>query len=87
MSAEHWDLDQDNTLGGNNPSPNKVSSQKAIKEFVQNSGGVPTNVKINGTSITSNNVADIKTNGVYNESTNKIATMADTSTITFREWS
>lgn len=40
-------------------------------------GGDATNVKINGTSITSNNVADIKTQGTYNASTNKIATMND----------
>ena len=51
------------------------------------SGGTPTDVQINGTSITSNNVANIVTNTAYNASSNKIATMADTSTITFREWS
>ena len=39
MSAEHWDLDQDNTLGGNSPSPNKVSSQKALKEYIDSHGG------------------------------------------------
>lgn len=36
-----------------------------------------TDVKINNTSITSNGVADIKTNGTYNASSNKIATMSD----------
>ena len=51
------------------------------------SGGTATDVQINGTSITSNNVANIVTNTAYNASSNKIATMADTSTITFREWS
>lgn len=40
-------------------------------------GGTATTVKINGTSITSSGVADIKTNGTYNASTNKIATMSD----------
>ena len=50
-------------------------------------GGTATTVQINGTSITSNNVANIITNSAYNASSNKIATMADTSTITFREWS
>lgn len=39
MSAEHWDLDQDNTLGGNSPSPNKVSSQKALKEYIDSQSG------------------------------------------------
>lgn len=41
------------------------------------SGGQATDVKINGTSITSSNVADIKTNGTYNATSNKIATMSD----------
>ena len=41
------------------------------------SSGQATTVKINGTSITSNNEADIKTSGTYNASTNKIATMSD----------
>ena len=40
-------------------------------------GGTPTDVQINGTSITSSNVANIITNGTYNASTNKIATMGD----------
>ena len=41
------------------------------------SGGASTDVQINGTSITSNNVADIITESSYNASTNKIATMSD----------
>ena len=41
------------------------------------SGGTPTDVQINGTSITSNNVANIVTNTAYNSSSNKIATMSD----------
>lgn len=41
------------------------------------SGGTPTDVQVNGTSITSNNVANLITNGTYNSSTNKIATMSD----------
>ena len=41
------------------------------------SSGTATDVQINGTSITSNNVANIQTNGTYNSSTNKIATMSD----------
>ena len=45
-------------------------------------GGTPTDVKINGTSITSNNEADIITQGVYNSTTNKIATVSDLPTKT-----
>lgn len=40
-------------------------------------GGTSTDVQINGTSITSNDVANIITEGSYNASTNKIATMSD----------
>ncbi|MBQ6628522.1 MAG: tail fiber protein [Methanosphaera sp.] len=45
------------------------------------SGGTATDVRINGTSITSNDVADIQTQGTYNSSTNKIATMSDIPTV------
>lgn len=41
------------------------------------SGGSATDVQINGTSIVSNNVADIKTQSIYNGNTNKLATMHD----------
>lgn len=44
-------------------------------------GGTATDVKINGTSITSNDEADIQTQGTYNASTNKIATMSDLPTV------
>ena len=40
-------------------------------------GGSSTDVQINGTSITSNGVANIVTNTAYNASSNKIATMSD----------
>lgn len=40
-------------------------------------GGTSTDVQINGTSITSSNVANIVTNSTYNASSNKIATMSD----------
>ena len=40
-------------------------------------GGTATDVQINGTSIVSSNVANIITEGVYNATTNKIATMSD----------
>lgn len=41
------------------------------------SSGTPTDVQINGTSITSSNVANILTKTAYNSSTNKIATESD----------
>ena len=40
-------------------------------------GGTATDVQINGTSIVSNNTANILTNTAYNSSSNKIATMSD----------
>jgi hypothetical protein len=46
-------------------------------------GGTATDVKINGTSITSSGVANIVTNTAYNASTNKIATMNDLPVLTF----
>ena len=47
------------------------------------SSGSSTDVRINGTSITSSGVANIVTNGTYNSSTNKIATMNDLPVLTF----
>ena len=44
---------------------------------ISGGGSLPTDVRINGTSITSNDIADIKTNGTYNATSNKIATMSD----------
>ena len=41
-------------------------------------GGTSTDVQINGTSIVSNNTANIITESAYNSSSNKIATMSDT---------
>ena len=41
------------------------------------SGSTATDVQINGTSITSNNVANILTKSAYNASTNKIVTESD----------
>lgn len=44
------------------------------------SGGSATDVQVNGTSITASNIANIVTEGVYDSSTNKIATMDDVPT-------
>lgn len=78
-NSKNYDLDIDTTLGGNNASDYVIPSQKAIKSYVDNhsGGGSSTDVQINGTSITSQGVADILTNSAYNASTNKIATMSD----------
>lgn len=45
------------------------------------SSGTATDVQINGTSIVSSNTANIRTNGTYNASTNKLATMSDLPTV------
>lgn len=82
--TQKFDLDTDTTLGGSNASDYIAPSQKAIKTYVDNhsgSGGTATDVQINGTSITSNDVANIITNSAYNASSNKIATMSDLPTI------
>lgn len=63
------------------PAPNTVyeTVNKLIDAVEQGGGGggTATDVQINGTSITSSNVANIVTNSAYNSSTNKIATMSD----------
>ena len=78
-----YDLDTDTLLGGNSASDYVKPSQKAIKTYVDNhsGGGTATDVQINGTSITSSNVANIITNSAYNSSSNKIATMSDVPTV------
>lgn len=83
VTTPNYDLDIDTTLGGNNASDYVIPSQKAIKSYVDNhsGGGTATDVQINGTSITSNNVANIKTNSTYNATSNKIATMSDVPTV------
>lgn len=60
-------------------SPITENKDIANKKYVDDSiPSVPvTDVKINGTSIVSDDVANIVTNSAYNASTNKIATMSD----------
>ena len=54
------------------------TDSKALVNKEDLSTGGSTNVKVDGTSITSNNEADLKTkNGNYNASTNKLATESD----------
>ena len=52
---------------------------------ISGGGGTATDVQINGTSIVSNDVANIITETAYNASTNKIATMSDVPNITGKE--
>lgn len=84
-NSKNYDLDIDTTLGGSNASDYVIPSQKAIKAYVDNNsgggGGSSTDVQINGTSITSQGVANIITNSAYNASSNKIATMNDLPTV------
>lgn len=52
---------------------------------IEGGSGTPTDVKINGSSITSSGTANIVTEGVYNPSTNKLATMSDMPDITGKQ--
>ena len=63
------------------PASGKTITEK-INEVIDNlGGGSSTDVQVNGTSITSNGVANIVTNTAYNSSSNKIATMSDLPTV------
>lgn len=58
------------------------TTTKTMTEILAGGGGTPTDVKVDGTSITSNNEADLQTiNGDYNASTNKLATASDLPTV------
>ena len=48
-------------------------------------GGTATDVQVNGTSITSGGVANLRTNSTYNSSSNKIATMSDVPSFSFTD--
>lgn len=52
---------------------------------IEGGSGTPTDVQINGSSITSSGTANIVTEGVYDASTNKIATMSDMPDITGKQ--
>lgn len=69
---------QDTLVSGTNiKTINNTSLLGSGNIDIQGGGGTATDVQINGTSITSNNVANIVTNSAYNASSNKIATMSD----------
>ena len=53
-----------------------------VYDLPSGGGGTPTTVKVDGTSITSNDEADILTmNSNYNASSNKLATASDLPTV------
>lgn len=52
---------------------------------IEGGSGTPTDVQINGSSITSSGTANIVTEGVYNPSTNKLATMSAMPDITGKQ--
>lgn len=68
---------QDTLVSGTNIKTINNTSILGSGDISIGGGGTATDVKINGTSITSNNEADIQTEGTYNATTNKIATMSD----------
>lgn len=71
-----WNNKQDALVSGTNI---KTINNESIlgSGNISISGGTATDVQINGTSITSGGVADIITEGTYNATSNKIATMGD----------
>lgn len=67
---------QDTLISGTNIKTINNTSLLGSGNITIGGGGIATDVQINGTSITSSNTADIKVDGTYNASTNKIATMS-----------
>lgn len=72
-----WNSKQEALVSGTNIKTINNESILGSGNITIQGGGDTTDVKINGTSITSSGVADIKTYGTYNASSNKIATMND----------
>ena len=57
----------DDTLGGNSPSDAVVSSQKAVKKYIDDHSGGGGSVDIDGKSITKNSSDELQTVGVINQ--------------------
>ena len=76
-----WNGKQDELVSGTNIKTINNQSLLGSGNITISTGGTATDVQINGTSITSNNVADIITETAYNATTNKIATKADIPTV------
>lgn len=73
-------ISTDNTLGGNSPSDEVVSSQKALKNYIDAHSGGGGSVTVDGKSITRNSSLEIQTIGVIdsNNTTNAIKTWTGT---------
>ena len=72
---------QDTLVSGTNIKTINNTSLLGSGNITIGGGGTATDVQINGTSITSSNTANIRTNSAYNASSNKIATMSDVPTV------
>ena len=76
-----WSGKQDALVSGTNiKTINNQSLLGSGNITIQGGGGSSTDVQVNGTSITSNGVANLITETAYNASTNKLATISDIST-------
>lgn len=75
-----WNGKQDELVSGTNIKTINNQSLLGSGNISVGGGGTATDVQINGTSIVSSDVANIQTQGTYNASTNKIATMSDVPT-------
>jgi hypothetical protein len=76
-----WNGKQDALVSGTNIKTINNQTILGSGNISVGGGGTATDVKINGTSITVSNEADIQTEGTYNSTTNKIATMSDLPTV------
>ena len=80
-----WSGKQDALVSGTNIKTINNESILGSGNISISGGGTATDVQINGTSIVSNNTANILTNTAYNSSSNKIATMSDIPDITGKQ--
>lgn len=80
----NWDAKQEALVSGTNiKTINNQSLLGSGNITIQSGGGgTATDVQINGSSIVSNDVANLSVEGTYNASTNKIATMSEIPTKT-----
>lgn len=62
---------------GNAPTDGQTNTYWQLLAKSSEGGGSSTNVRINGVSITNNDIANILTEGAYDETSNKIATMSE----------
>lgn len=77
-NSYHDSTKQDTLVSGTNiKTINNESILGSGNITISGGGGTATDVQVNGTSIVSNNVANLVTNTAYNSSSNKLATMSD----------